>query len=278
MLEIDLTTAPRPHGTVADQDFLAAEILGLRRLLAEAVDDARTLSQKAAIEAKEREVVGRLQKLILEELQHRIKNTLATVAAIVSQSLRNVPEAAHAHNAISGRLLALGRAHDLLLQAKWSSAQLATVIRNSIQAFDTPDETRFGICGPDVAVTSNAIIIIAMTLNELCTNALKFGALSLPTGRVDLVWTVDQETQRLHLAWTESHGPVVQQPTSRSFGTQLIETLGKQIGGDVRLTYASTGFSYTLDAPIAALNSPVRPTLQDNQRRTSDGTEPISRR
>ncbi|GLH81160.1 hypothetical protein SSBR45G_60690 [Bradyrhizobium sp. SSBR45G] len=266
MLAIDLTTGSHPHGTVADQDFLAIEILGLKRLIAEAESTARTLLEKAEIEAREREAVGRLQRLILEELQHRIKNTLATVSAIVSQSLRSVPAAKDAQHAISGRLLALGRAHDLLLQAKWSSADLGAVIRSSIQAFDNPEESRFAIGGPEVPLTSNAVVVLAMTLNELCTNALKFGALSVPNGRVDLVWSIDRPTQQLHFAWTERDGPTVQEPANRSFGTRLIETLGMQFGGEVRLTYASTGFAYTFEAPVAALNSPARPPVHDNRR------------
>ncbi|MDU6730316.1 MAG: sensor histidine kinase, partial [Bradyrhizobium sp.] len=192
MLKIDLTTKAHLHGTVVDPDFLVREIRGLKRLLAEAESNAKALLDKAEIEAREREVVGGLQRLILEELQHRIKNTLATVGAIVSQSLSGLPAAKDAQHAISGRLQALGRAHDLLLQARWSSADLGTVIRNPIQAFDDPDVSRFSILGPEVPVTSNAIVVMAMTLNELCTNALKFGALSVPTGRIDLVWTIDR--------------------------------------------------------------------------------------
>ena len=266
MLKIDLTTKAHLHGTVVDPDFLVREIRGLKRLLAEAESNAKALLDKAEIEAREREVVGGLQRLILEELQHRIRNTLATVGAIVSQSLSGLPAAKDAQHAISGRLQALGRAHDLLLQARWSSADLGTVIRNSIQAFDDPDVSRFSILGPEVPVTSNAIVVMAMTLNELCTNALKFGALSVPTGRIDLVWTIDRPKQHLHLVWTERDGPTVQEPASRSFGTRLIETLGMQFGGEVQLSYPPTGFSYTFDAPITALNSPARSPVHDNRR------------
>jgi len=162
----------------------------------------------------------------------------------------------HVQQAIEGRLLALGRSHDLLLQARWSSADLGTVVRSAIEAFDNPDAPKFSISGPDIRMTSAAVIAVAMTLNELCTNTTKFGALSVPEGRVDLVWTVDQPTQRLHLTWTEKNGPVVQPPAKRSFGTRLIETLGEQLRGDVQLAYASTGFSYTFDVPIASLSSP----------------------
>ena len=151
------------------------------------------LLAQAGIDAKEREAADKLQKLILEELHHRIKNTLATVSAIASQSLRNVPGAEHAQHAIEGRLLALGRAHDLLLQARWTSADLGKIVRGATEAFDNPDVPKFTIAGPDVRMTSGAVIAIAMTLNELCTNTTKFGALSVPTGRVDIAWTLDPE-------------------------------------------------------------------------------------
>ena len=256
MPEDDLRTDHR-LGAEPHQDFVAAENVSLRLLLEQAEINSRSLLAKAGIDAKEREASDKLQKLILEELHHRIKNTLATVGAIVSQSLRNLEGAEHAQRAIEGRLLALGRAHDLLLQASWTSADLGTVVRRAIEAFDNPDAPRFLVSGPDIRIASGAVIAVAMTLNELCTNTTKFGALSVPGGRVDLVWTVDQQTQRLHLTWTERNGPAVHPPEKRSFGTRLIETLGKQLKGDVQLTYESTGFVYAFDVPIASLTLPA---------------------
>ena len=151
--------------------------------------------------------------------------------------------------------MALGRAHDLLLQARWTSADLGTVVRRAIEAFDNPDAPRFSVSGPDIRITSGTVIAVAMTLNELCTNTTKFGALSVPEGRVDIIWTLDQQTQRLHLTWAERNGPAVHPPEKRSFGTRLIETIGKQLKGDVQLTYASTGFIYAFDVPIASVTS-----------------------
>jgi len=242
-------------GVAPPQEFLEAENVSLRLLLAQAEIDAQGLLAQAGIDAREREAADKLQKLILEELHHRIKNTLATVSAIASQSLRNVSGAEHAQQAIEGRLLALGRAHDLLLQARWTSADLGKIVRGATEAFDNPDVPRFTIAGPDVRVTSGAVIAIAMTLNELCTNTTKFGALSTPDGRVDIGWTVDPDTQRLHLSWTERNGPTVRAPDKRSFGTRLIETLGKQLKGEVRLTYEPSGFVYGFDVPLASLTS-----------------------
>ena len=179
------------------QEFLAAENVSLRLLLTQAELDAQTLLAQVGIDAKEREASDKLQKLILEELHHRIKNTLATVSAIASQSLRNAPSTEHAQHAIEGRLLALGRAHDLLLQARWTSADLGKIVRGATEAFDNPDLPRFSIEGPSIQITSGAVIAIAMTLNELCTNTTKFGALSVPAGHVEIAWTVDGSAPRL---------------------------------------------------------------------------------
>jgi len=239
----------------SSQEVLTAENVSLRLLLTQAEVSAQTLLAQAGIDAKEREASDKLQKLILEELHHRIKNTLATVSAIASQSLRNAPSTKHAQHAIEGRLRALSRAHDLLLQARWTSADLRKIVRGAIEAFDNPDVAKFLIEGPEVQIASGVVIAIAMTLNELCTNTTKFGALSAPAGHVDISWTVDAPASRLHFTWKEQGGPEVQAPTRRSFGTRLIETLGKQLKGDVSLTYGPSGFVYALDVPLASLAS-----------------------
>jgi two-component sensor histidine kinase len=257
MFEIDHHEDQRhiSAGGAPPQEFLEAENISLRLLLVQAEINAQGLLDQAGINAREREASDKLQKLILEELHHRIKNTLATVSAIASQSLRNLPGAEHAQHAIEGRLLALGRAHDLLLQARWTSADLGKIVRGATEAFDDPDAPKFTIAGPGVRMTSGAVIAIAMTLNELCTNTTKFGALSVPAGRVDIAWTLDPETQRLHLEWTEKNGPAVRAPDKRSFGTRLIETLGRQLKGHVNLAYEPAGFAYTLDVPLASIAS-----------------------
>src|SRR5664279_5201299 len=186
-------------GPNVPQEFLKAENVGLRLLLEQAVIDAKALLAQAGIDAEQRETADKLQKLILEELHHRIKNTLATVSAIAAQSLRTATSIEHGQHAIESRLLALGRAHDLLLQARWSSADLADIIRGATEPYDSEGGGRFSIGGPDLKITSGAVIALAMTLNELCTNTTKFGALSVPSGRIDIVWTIDAAAQRLRL-------------------------------------------------------------------------------
>jgi two-component sensor histidine kinase/CheY-like chemotaxis protein len=240
----------------ASQEFLSAENDSLRLLLEQAGIDAKALLAQAGIDAKEREAADKLQKLILEELHHRIKNTLATVSAIASQSLRTATSLEHGQHAIEGRLLALGRAHDLLLQARWANASLVNTIRGATEPYDSEGAGRFLIEGPDIRITSGAVIALAMTLNELCTNTTKFGALSVPAGRIEIEWKIDADKQRLQLTWSEKNGPPVEAPTRRSFGTRLIGSLGQQLKGEVQLAYDASGFVYVLDVPMASLVAP----------------------
>lgn len=249
--------APRTSNGQASNEFLTAENDSLRLLLEQAGIDAEVLLAQAGIDAKEREAADKLQKLILEELHHRIKNTLATVSAIASQSLRTATSIEHGQQAIEGRLIALGRAHDLLLQARWANADLANTIRGATEPYDSKGQGRFRISGPDIKITSSAVIALAMTLNELCTNTTKFGALSVPGGSVDVAWSIDEEKQRLRLTWSEKNGPSVSAPSRQSFGTRLIGSLGQQLKGQVKLAYAPTGHVYVLDVPMTSLVAPA---------------------
>ena len=239
------------------QEFLTAENDSLRLLLEQAGIDAKVLLAQAGIDAKERETADKLQKLILEELHHRIKNTLATVSAIASQSLRTATSIAHGQHAIEGRLVALGRAHDLLLQARWANASLEHTIRGATEPYVSIGSGRISIQGPEIRITSGAVIALAMTLNELCTNTTKFGALSVPAGRIEIVWKIEEAMQRLHLTWSEKNGPTVHAPSRQSFGTRLIGSLGQQLKGEVNLTYDPTGFVYVLNVPMASLVAPA---------------------
>lgn len=239
--------------------MLSAENDSLRLLLEQAGIDAKALLAQAGIDAKEREAADKLQKLIMGELHHRIKNTLATVSAIASQSFRTATSVEHGQKAMEGRLVALGRAHDLLMQVSWSNASLTHTLSGATEPFDSQGARRFHFNGPDIRITSGAVIALAMTLNELCTNTTKFGALSVPGGRVEVSWTMDEEKQRLRLTWTERGGPPVQQPpTRRSFGTRMMESLGQQLNGQVQLAYEPSGFLYVLDVPLASMIAPVR--------------------
>jgi two-component sensor histidine kinase/CheY-like chemotaxis protein len=248
--EIVHAPSVEPLPRSAQEVVLSAENDSLRLLLEQAGIDAKLLLAQSGIEAKEREAAEKLQKLILGELHHRIKNTLATVSAIASQSFRTAPTVEHGQKAMEGRLLALSRAHDLLMQISWSNASLTHTFDDATEPFGAK---RFSFNGPDVSITSGAVIALAMTFNELCTNTTKFGALSTPSGRVEITWTIEME--RLRLAWTEHGGPPVHPPTRRSFGTRMMESLGQQLNGQVQLDYEPSGFIYRLDVPVSSIMS-----------------------
>lgn len=232
------------------QDALTTENDSLRLALEQAGIDATALLVQAGIEAEERDAAGKLQNLIHAELHHRIKNMLATVGAITDQSLRTATSMTHARSAIDGRLAALARAHDLLTRASWDNATIDSTVRSAVEPFDQGGG-RFIISGDDIRITSSSVIAFAMTLNELCTNTTKFGALSLPPGQVHLGWHVEGE--RLQLEWSESGGPPVAEPTRKSFGTRMMTALGQQLKGQVELDYRPGGFVYRLNVPIESL-------------------------
>jgi two-component sensor histidine kinase len=237
----------------AHEVVLSAENDSLRLLLEQAGIDAKTLLAQAGIDAKEREAADKLQKLILGELHHRVKNTLATVSAIASQSFRAATSIEQGQKAMEGRLIALGRAHDLLMQVSWANASLTHTLSGATDPYDSHGGRRFHFNGPDIQITSGAVIALAMTINELCTNTTKFGALSKPAGRVEVAWTIDETKQRLQLGWAERGGPAVEPPTRRSFGTRMMESLGQQLNGRVRLAYEPSGFVYSLDVPLGSI-------------------------
>jgi two-component sensor histidine kinase/CheY-like chemotaxis protein len=245
--------SPSPRS--AQEAVLSAENESLRLLLEQAGIDAKALLARAGIDAREREAADKLQKLILGELHHRIKNTLATVSAIASQSLRTATSLDHGQKAIEGRLVALGRAHDLLMQVSWANASLTHTLSGATEPYDSRGARRFHFNGPDIQITSSAVIALAMTFNELCTNTTKFGALSVANGRVEIVWTIDEEKQRLRLTWTERGGPTVDLPKRRSFGTRMMESLGQQLNGHVRLAYEPSGFVYALNVPLGSIKA-----------------------
>jgi len=196
------------------------------------------------------EAAKRTQRLLLRELHHRVKNMLATVIAIASQSLQTAQNLEEGRSAVENRLVALGRAHDLLLQENWVGAKLTDVIRSAIGPFANDEVQRFFVQDADIDIDAGAVLPLTVSLNELCTNAVKYGALSNATGRIDITSTVDEKVRRLKLTWTEKGGPAVQAPTRRSFGTRLINRLAEQLHGSAQLRYEPVGLVYELDIPL----------------------------
>jgi len=241
-----------PERQARSVENLTVENDALRLLLEQAGINALNLLAQSGIEAEERAAADKLQKLIVGELHHRIKNTLATVSAIASQSFRCADSIEEGQIALDGRLLAIGRAHDLLLQTSWSDASLIDTLNSAIEPYQTPSVRSFNFNGPDIRIHSSAVIALSMTFNELCTNATKFGSLSKPGGWVDVAWATTEKPS-MNLSWRERDGPAVSPPTRRSFGTRMMESLGQQLRGRIELTYNPVGFSYELDVPLSSL-------------------------
>jgi PAS domain S-box-containing protein len=197
------------------------------------------------------------QRLLTGELQHRIKNTLAMVQAIANQTLRGATDIDEAREAFAGRLISLGRAHDILTQVSWTAAPIAEVIEGALCVHRQASVPRIRISGPNVLLAAKPALSLALALHELATNAAKYGALSNADGFVDLRWRVVQKSEqaRFCLTWSEQGGPpIVSQPARRGFGSRLIErSFSSEVGGDVKLTYASIGLVCRLEAPLAAM-------------------------
>ncbi|MFC1459517.1 PAS domain S-box protein [Microvirga arabica] len=194
------------------------------------------------------------QQLLINELNHRVKNTLATVQSIASQTLRNAPTAEAAREAFESRLLALSRTHDVLTRENWEGAFLREIVAQALEPYRSYGEERLHWSGPKLRLSPRMALALAMALQELATNAVKYGALSDTAGRLDIGWSVDRKAGEpyLHLKWQESGGPPVQAPARRGFGTRLIErSLAQELNGEVRILFEPTGVVCVVEAPLA---------------------------
>ncbi len=216
--------------------------------------------KQAGLDAEARDVAERIQTVLTDEIHHRMKNMLTMVTAIVRQSMRAADSLGEAEAAISVRLLAMARAHDLLLKADWKSAGLLAVVKGAIEQHDTA-ATRIVVKGEPLQITSAAILPLTLILNELCTNATKYGALSRDAGDVEIGWTTADAA--LVLRWVEKGGPMVVARERKSFGSKLIEeALPRQLGGTGHLDFLADGVVFTLTLPLARLQPDYEPASE----------------
>lgn len=200
----------------------------------------------------ERRAAEQRRDMLVNELNHRVKNSLAVAQAIAAQTLRGDLTLAEARTAFGVRLAAFGRAHDLSMGRDWQGNDLGSVVRATV-APHAGDPGRFTINGPFLPLIPQAAVTFSLALHELCINATKFGALSVPEGAVDIGWTVSGPPDNEHLEWiwTERGGPPVNPPDHRGFGFSLIErVLPMELNGKVRIEYPGTGLVCALEAPI----------------------------
>jgi len=208
-------------------------------------------ASKIARDITERKRADEQRQLLINELNHRVKNTLATVQSLVMQTLRNTERSADARSLIDARLTALARAHDLLTAENWEGAYLREVVERALMAFTAGARVEVG--GPVVRLTPKQALALSIALHELATNAAKYGALSNEAGRVALKWELRGEmgNQVLHLNWRESGGPSVSPPTRVGFGSRLIErNLAYELGGEARIDYLPEGVEANISTPV----------------------------
>lgn len=207
----------------------------------------------AHLDVTERKEAETQQNLLTQELAHRVKNTMAMIQAIASQTLRNAGSIEEAKTMLTSRLDALARAHDLLVGGRTGSAPVGAIAQSIVSIQGDPE--RFAISGPDVMLGPKAALALTLILHELTTNAVKYGALSNDAGCVSLMWHVDEieGVKQFRLRWQESGGPPVEAPSKRGFGSRLIERSFPAARGGTETAFLPTGVIFTLDAPFDAL-------------------------
>jgi PAS domain S-box-containing protein len=193
------------------------------------------------------------QRILLHELNHRVKNTLATVQSIAAQTLRNANSINGAKEALETRLFALSRAHDVLTRENWDAADLHEIVAQSIEPYLSYGANRILCEGPHVRIPPRMALAFAMAFQELATNAVKYGALRNERGRIAIRWSIEhsQNSSCLRVHWEEADGPPVRKPERLGFGARLIErSLAHDLNGTARIIFAPTGILCDVEAPL----------------------------
>jgi PAS domain S-box-containing protein len=205
---------------------------------------------KIARDITERRRAEALQQLLLQELDHRVKNTLAIIQAMANQSLRHAKSPSDFVSGFSGRVQALARAHDVLTQTKLQGADVLQLVRDQVLLGGSGDN-RIECRGPAVMLDAQTTVHLALVLHELATNARKYGALSAPMGRLSVEWEVRTDGRRkFEMRWSETGGPRVSAPGRRGFGLTLIERTVQAAGGESSTRYGSQGLVAQISLPL----------------------------
>jgi len=204
------------------------------------------------------------QQLLMNELNHRLKNTLSTVQAIIARTLRGAASLDEAREALTARIMALSRAQNLLTCQSWEGTELSSVVREALEPFADPAGSRISVAGPSVPLGPRAALAFALALHELATNAAKHGAFSTNAGSVKIEWTKGSgPSADFQFQWRERGGPPVSPPSRVGFGTHLIERgLAAELEANVELDYAPGGLVFSLSSALDALKE--QPSLDDD--------------
>jgi PAS domain S-box-containing protein len=193
-------------------------------------------------------------KTLIDELNHRVKNTLSTMQSIVWQAFKNASDTEAIRESIEARLFALSRSHDLLTREQWESAGLLDLVNGALEPFGVANgrAERFSITGSNVRLPPKTILALGIALHELATNAVKYGAFSNAAGSIRIAWAIESRTkgERLVLRWQEKDGPPTTPPSRKGFGSQVLERgLAHELEGEVHLDYQPNGVVCTIDIP-----------------------------
>jgi two-component system, chemotaxis family, CheB/CheR fusion protein len=207
-------------------------------------------ASKIARDISERRQLERVKEHLVNEIKHRVKNTLGTVQAMAAQTFRKAP--ADERNLFVGRIHALADAHDVLTQRNWGNVSLSELVTRLLHPFVDLKQKRMSVEGPNTEISPNRALLLAMVLHEMGTNALKYGALSNDTGTVDVVWDVVQGSagRRLKLVWTERGGPPVAPPERKGFGSRMIEHAIRGEQGASEFVFDPAGLICRMEMPV----------------------------
>jgi PAS domain S-box-containing protein len=207
-------------------------------------------ASKIARDITDRKQADEMQRLLVEELNHRVKNTLATVQAIAGQTLRHAQDTEEFVSSFTGRILSLSRAHGLLTRTNMQGAEITELVREQIEA-GAVEEDRIALSGPALWLSSQQATHLALVLHELASNARKHGALSAPNGRLSVNWEVEtKEGATLLMTWKEQSGRQISVPQRRGFGTALIEQTFQGHGGEASIHYLADGIACRIKLPL----------------------------
>lgn len=238
----------RIHTPLGEERWLAVRGQVFRR-----ADGTPLLIVGVSQNITERKRAEEHRKLLANELSHRVKNMLATLQAIVGQTLRNAGSLEEAGVTLAARIHSMDAANDLLVSERWESAAIHDLVERALAPFRTTDGDRLQMAGPQLRIPPRIALGLALALHELATNAAKYGALSGPHGHVVINWQIvgSDTFAKLHFRWEEVAGPTVVEPTRFGFGSKLIKrVLASEIDGTVELHYPQTGIVFTAVAPL----------------------------
>ncbi|KLK93526.1 hypothetical protein AA309_08940 [Microvirga vignae] len=210
-------------------------------------------ASKIARDITERKRLEEQLLLVNRELHHRVKNTLATVQAVIASTARRAQTIAEFQQAVTERITSLARTHTLLIEQGHGGASLKGILDFELAPYDDGSGQRVRLAGPDVRLPSEIAVALGMAVHELTTNAAKYGAFSLPSGCVEVTWSVEERAdgRKLNLAWQERGGPPVEKPERQGFGSVLLHrALGRQLGGEVETTFAPDGLQVRISAML----------------------------